>query len=101
FLSSGTSHLSNDSEVVWIRGAGGALYPAGFTNAAVALGSRYNDTALNLLTMNSGTVELSGGGLSAPIATSFTLDNNVITIDPGATNNLKLTIFRVSGQIEG
>lgn len=51
--------------------------------------------------MNSGTVELSGGGLSAPIATSFTLDNNVITIDPGATNNLKLTIFRASGQIEG
>jgi hypothetical protein len=101
FQSGGASQLQSDSEVVFIRGAGGTYYPSGFTNATVALGSLYDDAAVNLLTMSSGAVVLSGGGLSTPITNSFTLANNVITVDPAATNGLALTIFRASGQVSG
>jgi hypothetical protein len=101
FKSGGASQLQSDSEVVFIRGAGGSYYPSGFTNATVALGSLYDDTATDLLTMGSGAVVLSGGGLSTPITNSFTLANNVITINPAATNGVSLTIFRASGQVSG
>jgi uncharacterized protein YpmS len=101
FKATGTSHLQSDSEVVFIRGAGAPYYPAGFTNATVALGSFYNATAQDLLTMSSGSVVLSGGGLAAPITTTYTLANNVITVDPAATNGLALTIFRNTGQVSG
>jgi len=101
FKSTGLSHLQNDSEVVYIRGAGSAYYPAGFTNATVAIGSLYNDTATDLLTMSSGSVVLSGGGLSTPITNTYTLANNIITIDPAATNGVALSIFRASGQVSG
>ena len=101
FLASGANQLQNDSEVVFIRGSGSTYYPAGFTNATVAFGSLYNDTATDLLTLSSGSVVLSGGGLSTPITNSFTLANNVITINPAATNGLSLTMFRATGQIEG
>ena len=100
FLSSGASQLQTDSEVVWIRGAT-AHYPSGFTNATVALGSAYDDTAIDLLSMSSGSVVLSGGGLSSPITTTYTLANNIITVNPAATNGLALTIFRTTGQIKG
>ncbi len=101
FLASGANQLQSDSEVVFIRGSGSTYYPAGFTNATVAIGSLYNDTATDLLTLSSGSVVLSGGGLSTPITNSFTLANNVITINPAATNGLSLTMFRTTGQIEG
>jgi hypothetical protein len=101
FLSSGLNRLQNDSEVVFIRSSGSAYYPSGFTNATVAIGSPYNDAATDLLNLSSGTVVLSGGGLSAPITNSFTLANNVITVNPAATNGLSLTMFRTTGQIEG
>ncbi|MGC3957146.1 MAG: hypothetical protein QM813_04025 [Verrucomicrobiota bacterium] len=101
FLASGANRLQNDSEVVFIRGAGGTYYPGGFTNATVAIGSQYDDTATDLLSLSSGTVVLSGGGLSTPMTNTFTLANNVITISGGATNGLSLTMFRSTGQIEG
>jgi hypothetical protein len=101
FKAGGTSQLQNDSEVVYIRGAGGSYYPAGFTNATVAIGSIYDDTAIDLLNVSSGSVVLSGGGLGSTITTSYTLANNVITIDPSATNGLALTIFRNTGQVSG
>ena len=101
FKAGGTSQLQSDSEVVYIRGAGGSYYPAGFTNATVAIGSSYDDAATDLLTMSSGSVVLSGGGLGSTITTTYTLANNVITIDPSATNGLALTIFRNTGQVSG
>jgi hypothetical protein len=101
FLPSGTSQLQSDSEVVFIRGAGATYYSSGFTNATVALGSSYDKTATDLLTMSSGTVVLRGGGLPAPITNTYTLANNVITVNPAATNGLALTIFRTSGQVSG
>jgi len=101
FKAGGTSQLQSDSEVVYIHGAGGSYYPAGFTNATVAIGSIYDDTAINLLTMSGGSVVLSGGGLASSITTTYTLANNVITIDPQATNSLALTIFRNTGQVSG
>jgi hypothetical protein len=101
FLGSGANRLRNDSEVVFIRGAGATFYSSGFTNATVAVGSRYDDTATDLLTIGSGTIVLSGGGLSSSITNTFTLANNVITVDPQATNGVALTIFRTTGQIEG
>ena len=101
FLPGGTTHLQNDSEVVFIRGAGATYYSSGFTNATVALGSLYDDAATDLLTMSSGSVVLSGGGLSTPITNTYTLANNVITINPAATNGVALTMFRASGQVSG
>ena len=93
--------MQNDSEVVFIRGSGAAHYSSGFTNATVAIGSLYDNTATDLLTMSSGSVVLSGGGLSTPITNTYTLANNVITIDPSATNGVALTMFRASGQVSG
>ena len=101
FLSGGTTHLQNDSEVVFIRGSGAEHYSSGFTNATVAVGSLYDNTATDLLTVSSGSVVLSGGGLSTPITNTYTLANNVITIDPSATNGVTLTMFRASGQVSG
>ena len=51
--------------------------------------------------MSSGSVVLSGGGLSTPITNTYTLANNVITINPAATNGVALTMFRASGQVSG
>ena len=44
---------------------------------------------------------LDGGDLSAPLTNTFTLANNVITINPAATNGFSLTINRPTGQITG
>jgi hypothetical protein len=101
FTTNGSSQLSSDSSVVWIKRSGGTYYTTGFTNTAVALGSVYDSSATDLLAITNGTVVLSGGDLATPITNAVTIANNVITVDPSATNGLALTIDASSGQIQG
>jgi len=89
--------------LVWFDEAGAtpALYPDGFTNAAALLAESYNPALPNLLAITSGTVILSGGDLVAPITNAVTISDNIIVVDPAATNGLNLQINAASGEITG
>jgi hypothetical protein len=101
FTTNGSSHLTSDSSVVWIKRAGGTFYPGGFTNSSVALASAYDSSAPDLLAITNGRVVLRGGNLASSITNAVTITNNVITVDPSATNGLALSMDAASGQIQG
>jgi hypothetical protein len=94
--------VSTNSTLVWLNKAGAtALYPAGFTNSAVPTASYYDPTLANLLGSTSGTVILSGGGLTGPLTNTVTITGNVITVTPAATNGLSLYINDTTGELQG
>jgi hypothetical protein len=97
----GTFNLTPDSEIAWVKKAGGTSYTTGFTNQSVMSGSIYDSTLRDLLSISSAQVILSGGGLAAPITNAVTIAANTIVVDPSATNGLALTINRASGEILG
>ena len=77
------------------------LYTNGCTNFSIAIASLYVSNNVALLAITNGTVVLSGGELTTPITNTVTIANNLITVDPTATNGLTLTINSSLGQIEG
>jgi hypothetical protein len=94
--------VSTNSTLTWFNKTGAtALYPAGFTNNAEPQASIYNSTLTNLLGSTSGTVVLSGGGLTTPITNTVTISGNLISVDPSATNGLSLYINNASGEVVG
>jgi hypothetical protein len=101
FTTNGSSQLTSDSSVVWIKRSGGTFYPSGFTNSSVVLASAYDSSATDLLAITNGTVVLRGGNLATPITNAVTIANNLITVDPSSTNGLTLTMDAASGQIQG
>jgi hypothetical protein len=95
------SCFTPDSQVAWIKESGGASYTGGFTNVSVAIGSAYNSTVRDLLSINTAQVILTGGGLATPITNDVTIAANTIIVASGATNDLVLTMDRTTGQIQG
>ena len=89
----------------WFRPAGKtpAVYQAGFTNLAVpVIGSAYNPFTKPSLALTSGQVTLDGGNLPFAITNRITLSaNDAITVAPGETNKLALTINKSTGAISG
>ena len=89
----------------WFRPAGmtPAVYQSGFTNLAVpVIGSAYNPAEKPLLALSSGQVTLDGGNLPFAITNQITLESNdTITVAPGDTNKLALTINKTTGAISG
>jgi hypothetical protein len=90
----------------WIKtaAAGGAYYPGGFSNELSVVGSQYHAPAAGtrILDLTTGIVVLSGGNLDEPLTNSVTLSpDNIITVNPPATNQLKLTVDTLSGRFTG
>jgi uncharacterized delta-60 repeat protein len=89
-------------ELFWSKPspAGGAFYPAGFTNIVLATGSRYVAPAAGTpaLTLTNGVVILDGGNLAGPITNRFTLgaDNKI-----SGANQLAITIVPAKGTFSG
>ncbi len=89
-------------ELNWSKpsSAGGAYYPAGFTNVVLATGSRYLAPAAGTpaLTLTNGVVILDGGNLAGPIIHRITLGtDNKIT----GSNQLAITIVPAKGTFSG
>ncbi|HZM05141.1 MAG TPA: hypothetical protein VFC44_19250, partial [Candidatus Saccharimonadales bacterium] len=102
FTATSSNSVSDASALTWFNEAGAsALYPAGFTNQAVPATWLYDSTLSDLLSFSSGSVILSGGDLSTPVTNAVTVSQNLIIVDPSATNGLTLTINRTSGEILG
>ena len=99
-----TNGASNDvaGTLWWTKPVtvGGALYPAGFTNATETLGSRYvaPPARTPVLTLTNGAVFLSGDGLMDTLTNSITLgsDNKIV-----GDHNLALVIAPAKGSVTG
>jgi len=63
--------------------------------------SPYDSTLTSILGLESGTVVLTGGNLTAPIITTVTISDNVITVNPKAANGLNLNVSSATGEILG
>ncbi|HTG45198.1 MAG TPA: hypothetical protein VK633_11775, partial [Verrucomicrobiae bacterium] len=103
-VSDSSSDLSGDA--TWIREAsvGGTYYASGFTNDVTITGSYYEEPPIGIqvLNLNTGSVILSGGNLSASLTNNITLNvDQTVTVDPAATNGLSLTIDIASGTFSG
>jgi hypothetical protein len=63
------------SDVTWVKPAGGVLYPGGFTHDATLLGSSYvmRPPSERILNFTDGLFTLTGGNLSEPVSSDFTL----------------------------
>ncbi len=88
----------------WIRPAIArtAYYGAGFNVQSAAIGSLYTATnRVNVLSMASGTVTLTGGNLASPITDPVTVGLSSVVPDRSATNGLRLTIDRRYGLLQG
>jgi hypothetical protein len=91
-----------DSDLIWISATNAtALYPKGFTNNVAPVISTYDATLPQLLPIDKGYVEMSGGTLSIPIVQAVSVVDNQIIPDPSTGDNLSLTINSVSGAIQG
>lgn len=90
-----------NGNVDWFKpAAAGGLYPAGFTNAAEAVGSAYAFTkGVPVLNFSTGLLSLSNGNLIGSIFNQFTLDSASKITSTNST--LKLTITTVSGLFKG
>jgi hypothetical protein len=90
----------------WIKtaAAGGTYYSGGFSNELSVIGSQYHAPAAGtrILDLTNGIVVLSGGNLDELLTNSVTLSpKNIITVNPPATNQLKLTVDTLSGRFTG
>jgi hypothetical protein len=102
FTGGASDSVSTNSTLTWFAKSGAtALYSAGFTNNAEPQASIYQSTLTNLLGATSGTVVLSGSGLTTPITNTVTISGNLISVDPSATNGLSLFINNASGEVVG
>jgi hypothetical protein len=102
FTGNSQSSLSTNSALTWFDLSGyTGLYTGGFTNQAVAVAAVYDDTLSDLLSFSSGTVILTGGNLAAPITNSVVINNNLIIVDPAATNGLSLYMNSTNGEVMG
>jgi len=99
------SSLGLGGTLYWFRPAGKTptVYQSGFTNLGVSvIGSAYNPAAKPSLALTSGQVTLDGGNLPFEITNQITLSaNDAITVAPGDTNKLALTINKSTGAISG
>lgn len=81
------------------------FYPNGFTNSGTVIGSLYSPPLRGMTIFNSpnpvsGSLEISGGNLSAPITNTFLLStNNKLTVT--STNKTTLSISSSSGLLKG
>jgi hypothetical protein len=102
FTNGVANSLDTNSVLTWINVAGTTtLYAGGFTNQAVPVASAYTVSASAAVPFSSGSVVLSGGNLATPITNSVTISDNVITVDPAATNGLSLYLNSGTGEITG
>jgi hypothetical protein len=89
----------------WFRpkGKNPTFYQVGFTNLSVSVsGSAYNPNATPLLALSNGQVTLDGGNLPLAITNHITLSSSgSITVAPGNTNKLALTINKTTGALGG
>ncbi len=94
--------ISPNSVLNWVSQTNAtSLYPNGFTNSATPLISTYDDTQPQLLPINKGYVEMSGGGLFIPVVEAVTIVNNQVLVDTNVDNGLNLTINSGTGQVQG
>jgi hypothetical protein len=102
FTGDASECVSTNSTLIWFNQAGATTnYPNGFTNSAVPVASPYDSTLTSILGLESGTVVLTGGNLTAPIITTVTISDNVITVNPKAANGLNLNVSSATGEILG
>lgn len=90
--------------VSWIKKSGAtAVYPNGFTNESVLLGSRYlvPATGTRAVDITTGTVMLTSGNLSSAITRSVSISTaNVLAITP-TNQTVKLTLTPKTGLLSG
>jgi hypothetical protein len=101
FTEGTSNNVTTNSSLTWFNEPGAStLYPAGFTIQAAPVASLYNPNQFPILSFNSGSVILSGGGLTTPITnTVLTVDNNFEVVS--GDNQLSLTMEASSGEIVG
>jgi hypothetical protein len=93
---------SPDSALIWISDTNAtSLYPHGFTNNVAPLISTFDATQTQLLPINKGYVEMTGGSLSIPLVEAVTIVNNQVLVDSSITNGLNLTINTNTGEVQG
>ena len=92
-------------DLSWIKTpVAGRFYPTGFTNGSSALGSLYVPPQIGtrILGLTNGLVVMSGGNMSDSLTNEITLaTNNIVTVDPVATNKLSLTFATNYGSFSG
>jgi len=93
---------SPDSTLIWISQTNAtALYPHGFTNNAAPLLSTFDATKPQLLPINKGYVEMTGGTLTLPVVAAVSIVNNQVLPDSPNADGLTLTINTNNGEIQG
>ncbi len=103
FTNTGTSSIEGNASWIKTSAAIGKNYLAGFDTDVTAAGSRYTPplAGTRVLNLTTGSVILSGGGLSPDITNAITLNaNNSVTVTSGS-NNLALTLTVTSGAAKG
>src|SRR6185369_2433634 len=99
FASQAESDLGG--QLVWMKPAGmGGYYPRGFTNEVMAMGSAYQAPAAGrrALNLSTGSLVLSGGGLSGSVTNGVTLGlNNKAT----GAGGVSLSITPATGLFKG
>ena len=93
---------SPNSILIWISQTNAtALYPNGFTNSVAPLISNFDPTQPQILPINKGYVEMSGGTLFIPIVQAVSIVNNQVIVDPAVNDSLSLTINTNTGDVQG
>ena len=89
--------------VFWVRPLqmGTRYYPSGFAIEPQTLGSTFAYTkGHSILNLTNGHIILQGGGLARNITNTFSLTNNLFTINP-STNRISLSVNSDSGLFQG
>lgn len=90
------------SDLIWISNTNAtSLYTKGFTNNVAPLISTFNAAQSQLLPINNGYIEMSGGDLTIPVVEAVTVVNNQIIPDPTVNNSMTLTINTNTGEMTG
>jgi len=102
------NNAANDSStpgstLIWFSDTNAtALYASGFTNQAAPQISTFDVLQSQLLPVNKGYVELTGGGLAIPVVAAVSIDiNNNIIVDPVTGSGLSLTVNTGTGEVQG
>jgi hypothetical protein len=96
------NNVTTNSVLTWFDAADFSLfYTGGFTNQAVPQVNLYDNTLGGDLSFSSGIVILTGGNLTIPITNSVAISDNIIYVDPSATDGLYLTNNPTTGVIQG
>ncbi|HUJ10797.1 MAG TPA: choice-of-anchor tandem repeat GloVer-containing protein [Verrucomicrobiae bacterium] len=99
-----STNAAIDATIDWFKPAtGGRFYPAEFTTALTATGSRYFSTVAGAPSIaTNALITLGGGNLSSNIVKDAVIDaDGNVTVTPTGDDNLALQITPATGEITG